>query len=129
SASNSRAPHQTVRGQRREEETVSGLGDVPRGGDVALALTPGGDLTLHVDADVRSARKPLLLAHLLVVRPGLVVDADHAAGQPLGRHVDRVADPLPAGHQAVTVRLSFDYQVTGHPRVDSGVSGTPAKPP
>lgn len=104
---------------------MSGLGDVAGGAGVALALTPRRDLAQDIHAHVRGAGDALLLARLLVVRPRLVVDPNYAAGLPLRRHVDSVADRSVTGHQTVTVRLTIDYQVTGHPDVESESRAAP----
>lgn len=88
-------------------------------GRSALTTTPRSDLTHDVHADVRGPLGALLLAHLLVVRPHVVLDADHAAGHTLRRHIDSVADRTTASHHAVTIRLAIGYHLTGHPGVES----------
>lgn len=64
----------------------------------SLLALPGIDPALGVTTQVIAPRGALLGAQLLIGIPGLVVDTDHAAGRPLRRHVDRVADWLLSTH-------------------------------
>lgn len=82
-----------------------------------LLLAPRVDLADDVHAHVGSAGDALLLAQPSVVRPRLIVDADHSAGLPFRRHADSVADRPMCSHPPVTKWLPSDLLLTGHPDV------------
>lgn len=98
-----------------------------------IRSAPCGDAGVRVSPQVIGPRRALLRAQFPVCSPRLVVDAHYAAGGPLRRHVDSVADRAVDGHQAVTDWLSNDLLVTGHPDVPfKGAKAAPKrsnKPP
>lgn len=111
---------------------ASGLGDRAGGAGVALALLPCRDLPVDVTTEVVCTGRAHVLARLLVRGPRLAIDADHAAGGSLRRHVDSVADRTRDGHLAFAFNHSVPVRCRGT-WVEMGQAGrataAPTKPP
>lgn len=92
---------------------------------VGLGTQPAlmsGDLALDVDAKVGGTRQALGLARQAVLVPQLLLHADHAAGSPLRRHADSVADYAMDGHPGLPKESTGARAPEGHHGVLSNCS-------
>lgn len=95
-------------------------------GGQPLLLSPGVDASVGVTAQVIAARGSFLVAQLPVLIPDRFIDPDHAAGRPLRRHVDSVADGLLPTHPTTRIWLASVLTVPTHLGVVSKHAERPA---